>query len=120
MARTHFPRLKRILVTKKRAIDIFDYDKVFVPINYDCIHQFYAVMYMEQKRIQIYNSSELGSNKYLKHLLIYLKDEHKERKDIPLLDPDKLSLIKNQPVTPTLENGSFYLLLLFIQIHFLL
>ena len=119
MAQTHLPRLKHILV-KKRTIDIFDYDEVFVPINYGHIHWFYTVMYMEQKRIQIYNSSELGSNKYLKHLLIYLKDEHKERKGTPLPDPDRWSLINNQPETHTQKNGTFYILLLFIQIHFLL
>ena len=118
MAQTHFARLK-YTCSKKRTIDIFDFDKVFVPINYQNIHWYYAMMYVKQKRIQIYNSSQLGSNQYLKHLLTYLKDKHKERKDTPLLDPDKWCLIKNQPGTPTQENDMFYILLLFVLIDFL-
>ena len=109
-----FCKVKKYTCFKKRTSDIFDFDKVFVPINYQHIYWYYAVMYMEQKKIKIYNSSQLGSNQDFKHFLTYLKDEHTERKDTPLLDPGKWCLIKNQPGTPTQENGTFYILLLFI------
>ena len=115
------PMWQAILIQKK-TIDIFDFGKVFIPINYQNLHWYYAVMYMKRKKIQIYNRSKLGSDQDPNYLLTYLLDEYKERKDgAPLPDPDKLSLIKNQPgTTPKQKNGLFYVLFFFIQIDSLL
>ena len=67
---------------------------------------------MKGKTIQIYDSSNDGSdqaNQDLNHLLTYLQDEHKQRKDgTSLPDFDKWRLIKNQRrTTPRQRNGMF-------------
>ena len=67
---------------------------------------------MKGKTIQIYNSSTNGSeqaNLDLEHLLTYLQDEHKQRKDgTSLPDVDKWRLIENQrSATPTQRNCMF-------------
>ena len=77
---SYFPTLKRYTGRKKGTIDVFDYDIVVVPINHAGYHWFYAVIYMLEKRIKIYNSSKIGSNKYHNYLLTYLQNEHKEMK----------------------------------------
>ena len=57
-----------------------------------------AVMFMKQKKIQIYDSLGTAAdlhNTYLNHLLRYLNDEHEERNDTPLPDPKSWRLFKN-------------------------
>ena len=67
---------------------------------------------MKGKTIQIYSSNIVGSDQAdqdLKHLLTYLQDEHKQRKDgTSLPDFDKWRLIENQrSTTPTQGNCMF-------------
>ena len=80
---------------------------------------------MKGETIQIYNSSTDGSeqeNLDLEHLLTYLQDEHKQRKDgTSLPDVDKWKLIKTQlSTTPMQGNRMFSVLYLFNQIDSLL
>ena len=65
---------------------------------------------MEKKTIQIFNSSKEGAyqaNLDLKHLLRYLKDEHKQRHNgASLPDVDKWKLIANKlSTTHRQKNG---------------
>ena len=65
--------------------DIFQLDKIFFPINQDGMHWVCAVAYMQEHRIQFYDS--FGSNgwNYLQHIFSYLQDEHLDKKKKPLL-----------------------------------
>ena len=79
-----FENVVRYTFNNKKDIDIFAFEKVFVPISYENTHWYFAMINMAEKMIQIYNSSEdeeSQANQDLHHLLQYLRDEHKRRKD---------------------------------------
>ena len=107
-----YARVIQYTHTARKDINIFTFDKVFVPINFQNLHWYFAMINMREKTIQIYNSSDVGelqANRDLHHLLHYLRDEHKRIKDPaapPLLDQWKL--IKNQRrITPSQKNSMF-------------
>jgi sentrin-specific protease 1 len=89
--------------------DIFNLKYIFCPINHDNTHWTVAVIFMEDKRIQYYDS--LGGTDWakLKGLLQYVKDEYmaKNGKEMDamewVLEPCKTD-------TPRQENGELYLL----------
>ena len=84
--------------------DIFALDKIFFPINEQRMHWLCAVVYMTEKRIQVYDSMGSGSH-YLESLFQYLKDEHMDKKKSPLPDAEQWSLIPCQDDTPRQRNG---------------
>ena len=98
-----FENVKHFTSSKRKDMDIFALDKVFVPINYCNMHCYYATIDMKMRTIQIHNSSGVGSvqeNQDLKHLWHYLQDEHKRQHNgdaLPLLE--QCILIENQPNT---------------------
>ena len=67
---------------------------------------------MKGKTIQIYNSSNVGSDQAdqdLNHTLTYLQDEHKQRKNgTSLPDLDKWRLIKNQRITTPMQGNYMF------------
>jgi Ulp1 family protease len=55
--------------------DIFNLKNIFVPINKNNVHWTCIVIFMEEKRIQYYDSNKVGSGEgCLKNILQYLVD----------------------------------------------
>ena len=59
--------------------NIFNLDKIFFPINHNNIHWSLAVIFIPEKRIQIFDSGGNGGQRYLDGLLQYLKDEMRDK-----------------------------------------
>jgi Ulp1 family protease len=68
--------------------DIFNLNKIFFPINQGNQHWTLAVAFMPQRRIQYYDSLGGSGSHYLRDLLRYLDDEHKDKKKCPLVVTD--------------------------------
>jgi len=60
---------------------------------------------MQEKRIQFYDSMGAPGSHYLKHILNYLQDEHKDKKKAPLPDLQDWSLVECTVDTPRQGNG---------------
>jgi sentrin-specific protease 1 len=88
-----------------RGDDIFNLDKLFIPIHANRNHWLLAVAFMQTKVIQIYDSLQQSGKTYLGSIFQYLQDEHKERKKCPLPDVGKWELIPCQQTTPAQQNG---------------
>ena len=71
-----YPAVKRW--TKK--VDIFSFDKIFIPFNSNDVHWCLAVVDMKEKGIYVYDSFGGDHDQVLKILLQYLKKEHMEKK----------------------------------------
>jgi len=71
------------------------------------MHWICAVVFMQEKRIQVYDSMG-GGEEYLPHLMQYLKDEHKDKKKCPLPDADSWTLVSTTVDTPRQRNGKNY------------
>ena len=101
-----YQNVKR-LSRKAPGKDIFDLDKILVPINTGNLHWISAVIFMQQKRIEIFDSlPELGidGGLYVEALFRYLKDEHMDKKKTPLPDIKKWKLVPKRE-TPRQHNG---------------
>lgn len=85
--------------------DIFDLDKIIFPINIGSMHWVCAVAFMQEKKIQFYDSMGGDGMYYLKQLFRYLKDEHMDKKKMPLPDEDQWQLVPCQQDTPQQSNG---------------
>ena len=85
--------------------DIFKLDKIFFPINQSHTHWMCAVIYIKEKRIQMYDSLGSRGMHYLKCLFQYLQDEHMDKKGAPLPDINEWKLVVCQPGTPCQRNG---------------
>jgi hypothetical protein len=101
--------------------DIFKLDKIVFPINIGKQHWVCAVIYMQEKRIQFFDSMGDDGTLYLESLFEYVKDEHQDKKGSPLPDQDQWRLVLCTSVTPRqlngtsfFSNGCFRLLLLFL------
>ena len=99
--------------TTRKVIDIFAFDKLFVPINYGNLHWYFAMIHMREERIQIYNSSPFAKEEEyqnLCHLLHYLRDEHaRTKKENALPISNKWQLIETErAITPMQKNRKFY------------
>lgn len=87
--------------------DIFNLDKIFFPINVGGSHWICAVAFMQEKRIQMYDSFYGSGHDYLRHILQYLKDEHLDKKKSPLPNPEEWVLVPTQPDTPKQANCEY-------------
>ena len=91
--------------TKVPGEDIFQLDKIFFPCNVANEHWCCVVIFMEEKRIQFYDS-RLGyadGMYYMKGLMQYLKDEWRAKKQGNLPDADKWVLVNSKDL-PQQEN----------------
>jgi sentrin-specific protease 1 len=70
------------------------------------MHWVCAVAYMQEKRIQFYDSMGDDGMDYLKAIYQYIKDEHKDKKKAPFPDEDKWQLIPCTRETPRQLNGT--------------
>jgi len=84
--------------------DVFALDKIVFPINVGGVHWTCAVAFMQEKKIQFYDSMGGGGQRYVNGLLRYFEDEHKDKKKAPL-DTSEWNLVTCQPDTPQQLNG---------------
>jgi Ulp1 family protease len=67
-----------------KKFDVFEKDKIFIPINIRNTHWTLAVVYVLKKEIAYYDSMSGVGRQYLSALLRWLQDEAKEKKGITL------------------------------------
>mmetsp|Transcript_24512 Transcript_24512/g.57602 ORF Transcript_24512/g.57602 Transcript_24512/m.57602 type:complete len:599 (+) Transcript_24512:101-1897(+) len=85
--------------------DIFNLDKILFPINMGNMHWICAAIFMNKKRIEIFDSMGSNGDRYLNALFNYIQDEHADKKKTPLPDADSWELVPTQPDTPRQTNG---------------
>jgi sentrin-specific protease 1 len=85
--------------------DIFALGKIFIPINVNRSHWTCAVIFVEEKRIQYYDSMGGNGGFYTKALLQYLKDEWAAQKGGGLPDADKWRTTGAVRGVPRQQNG---------------
>jgi sentrin-specific protease 1 len=88
--------------------DIFNLETLIFPINIDRMHWLCAVAFMQEKRIQMYDSMGSDGMHYLESLLGYIKDEHQAKKGTPLPDAQEWRLVPCESQTPRQRNGRCY------------
>jgi sentrin-specific protease 1 len=86
--------------------DIFNLDKIFFPINQGQMHWVCAVAFMQEKRIQFYDSMGGRGRQYLQDIFQYVQDEHMDKKKVPLPDIDEWTLVECTDDTPRQLNGT--------------
>jgi sentrin-specific protease 1 len=88
--------------------DIFKLKYIFCPINPDNSHWTLAVIFMEDKRIQYYDSMGGTNTAKLEGLLEYVKDEYrvKNGKDMDAAEWELVSCTRD---TPRQRNGELHL-----------
>ena len=84
--------------------DIFNLKYIFCPINLDNMHWTSAVIFMEEKKIQYFDSMGGTDMSKLEGLLQYLKDEHKAKKGGEM-NVDEWELVRCTRDTPRQRNG---------------
>ena len=89
-----------------RSIDVFDFEKLYFPINVSNSHWTLAVVYMQTRRIQYYDSLLNTTTIYLTALKRWIQDEHADKKGIPLLNNDEWEVVPcSSETTPKQTNG---------------
>lgn len=86
--------------------DIFNLDKIVFPINKKQLHWMCAIIHMQKKRIQFYDSYGSSGEEYLQYLLRYIQDEHLDKKKCPLPDADSWELVCSTPDTIPQQQNS--------------
>ncbi len=86
--------------------DIFNLKYILCPINLDNTHWTSAVIFMEEKRIQYYDSLGGTDMSKLKGLLQYVKDEYRA-KNGEEMDASEWKLVECTTDTPRQRNGEF-------------
>jgi len=87
--------------------DIFKLKYILCPINLDNMHWTSAVIFMEEKRIQYYDSLGGTDMSKLEGLLQYVKDEFKAKNDGKEMDAAEWELVGCTRDTPRQRNGKF-------------
>jgi sentrin-specific protease 1 len=86
--------------------DIFCLDKVFIPVNISNVHWTCAVIFVQEKTIQYFDSMGGDGMKYLKALLEYIKDEWGSKNQGQALpNQAEWKLVSTTIDTPRQENG---------------
>jgi len=88
--------------------NLFRMNMVFVPINVGTVHWILGVIFMQEKRIQIFDSMGSQGRVYLEALLLYLQDVHQETMHSPLPDVENWSLVGTTHDTPRQLNGECF------------
>ena len=84
--------------------DIFALDKIVCPVNMNGVHWTCAVIFIQDKRIQFFDSLGSQGRSYLQGLLQYLEDEHMDKKKVPL-DTTDWELVPCDCSCPQQQNG---------------
>lgn len=82
--------------------DVFALDKVFFPVNQGNAHWTLAVAFVQERRLQFYDSMGGGGRQYLQDLERYFKDEFKDKKKTE--DTRKWTLVPCTEDTPRQRN----------------
>lgn len=90
--------------------DIFELSKIFFPIKKNQMHWLCAVAFMDEKRIQIYDSLGSTGMYFLENIFRYIQDEHLEKKKTTLPDVDQWKLVPCAEDTPSQHNGERFVL----------
>jgi sentrin-specific protease 1 len=86
--------------------DIFKLNKIIFPINQGNQHWTMAVAFMDEKRIQFYDSFGGNGDRYVRDLFQYLQDEHLDKRGTLLPDLDSWTLVgATTRDTPRQRNG---------------
>ena len=85
--------------------DIFALDKILFACNVLSTHWTCVVIFMQEKRIQFYDSMRGDGYHYLDGLLQYLKDEWAVKKGGELPDADKWTVVGSETSVPQQTNG---------------
>jgi len=96
---------KLFLTKRVPGKDIFNLDKIFFPCNIHNTHWCCAVIFVQAKRIQFYDSMGGNGMYYMEGLMQYIKDEWKSKKGSDLPDADEWKLVTCEPDVPRQENG---------------
>lgn len=90
----------------RKAGDLFSYDKVFFPVNIRNTHWCLAVIYMQEKKIQYFDSLVGTGREYLVALRQYIADEHQDKKKSALDISDWELVSSDRQVVPQQGNGA--------------
>ena len=90
--------------SKVHGGDIFELKYIVCPINIGNMHWTCAIVFMEEKRIQYYDSCGETQIKWLHVLLLYLKDEYRGKNGREL-DLSQWTLVGCKKDTPRQDNG---------------
>lgn len=85
--------------------DIFELEKIFIPINVRACHWVCAVVFMQERRIKIYDSFGPGNLHHLRTLFRYLQDEHQAKSGLPLPLSGEWRLEQTDSNVPRQRNG---------------
>ena len=88
-----------------KAFDVFQSDKVFFPVNLSNTHWTLAVVHVQERYIAYYDSMAGTGMKYLKALLQWVQDEHKDKKGSELDTSDWRLEPCDAESTPQQMNG---------------
>jgi len=88
-----------------KNVNIFEMDKIFVPINHGHMHWICAVICMTEKKICMYDSMGSHGMEYLEALLHFINDKHISKKGVPLHDIDEWELVGHKQGIPSQDNG---------------
>ena len=80
--------------------DIFNLDKIVFPINVNRSHWVCVVAFMQEKKIQFYDSMGDDGMEFLQAVFRYIQDEHLDKKKKPLPDVDQWQLVPCTNDTP--------------------
>ena len=89
--------------------DIFNLKYIGVPINLGNMHWTSAIIFMEEKKIQYFDSMGGTDHTKLQGLLQYLKDEYKATKGGELR-VEEWSLVRCTSSTPRQKNGKLHII----------
>jgi len=93
--------------------DLFKLDKVFFPINQGNMHWLCACAFIQEKRIEVYDSMGASGRRYLNAIFQYLQDDYRDKKGSPMSDVDEWELVESRDGTPQQRNGTSGRTLLF-------
>jgi Ulp1 family protease len=91
--------------------DIFKLNKVFFPINQGGLHWACAVAFMQEKKVQYYDSMGGNGMYFLENIFHYIQDEHMDKKGLPLMELDCWNLIPCTSDTPRQMNGTLLIVM---------
>jgi sentrin-specific protease 1 len=76
-----------------KNVNIFEMDKMFMPINHGHLHWIYGVLCMMEEKICMYNSMGSHGMEYFEALLHFIKDKHMSKRGVPLHDIGEWELV---------------------------
>ena len=76
-----------------KNVNIFEMDKIFVPIHHGRMHWMCTVICMTEKKICMYDSMGGHGMEYLEALLAFINDEHMTKKGVSLRDIGEWELV---------------------------